>query len=89
MAQPQHYRTIQFASPHDGPPDPTIVSSVSHTLLLFFDRLDAAFLAVEYSPPAPLPLAEHGQYRAETTTWALLPRRDLPMQDPWSSSRCR
>jgi len=44
MARPQHYRTIQFASPRDGPPDPTVVSSVSHTLLLFFDRLDAALL---------------------------------------------
>ena len=44
MAQPQHYRTIQFASTRDGPPDPTVVSSISHTLLLFFDRLDAAFV---------------------------------------------
>ena len=44
MSRPQHYHTVQFASPRDGPPDPTIVSSVYHTLLLFFDRLDAAFL---------------------------------------------
>ena len=44
MAQPQCYIQVQFASPRDGPPDATVVSSVSHTLLLFCDRLDAAFL---------------------------------------------
>ena len=45
MAQPQPYAQIQFASPFDGPPDATVVSSVSHTLFLFFDRADAALLA--------------------------------------------
>ena len=44
MAQPQCYTQVQFASPRDGPPDATVVSSVSHTLLLFCDRLDAALL---------------------------------------------
>ena len=45
MAQPQCYTQVQFASPRDGPPDATVVSSVSHTLFLFFDRADAALLA--------------------------------------------
>ena len=44
MAQPQCYTQVQFASPRDGPPDATVVSSVSHTLLLFCDRVDAALL---------------------------------------------